>query len=106
MNHEMRLHPEPFEKIKNGTKTIEARLNDEKRKEFAVGDRIVFALRPDFVQKTEVEITELLHAPTFQELLAMRPAGEFATTPEELYSYYSKEDEQKYGVIGIRFKKI
>ena len=32
MIHEMRLHNEPFTKIKLGKKTIELRLNDEKRK--------------------------------------------------------------------------
>ena len=31
MKHEMKLNNEPFERIKNGTKTIEMRLNDEKR---------------------------------------------------------------------------
>ncbi|MBB1548964.1 MAG: DUF3850 domain-containing protein [Clostridiales bacterium] len=31
MKHEMKLNNEPFERIKNGTKTIELRLNDEKR---------------------------------------------------------------------------
>ncbi len=30
MKHEMKLNNEPFECIKNGTKTIELRLNDEK----------------------------------------------------------------------------
>jgi ASC-1-like (ASCH) protein len=30
MKHEMRLNDEPFTYIKNGTKTIELRLNDEK----------------------------------------------------------------------------
>ncbi len=29
--HRMKLHPIPFEKIKNGSKTIELRLSDEKR---------------------------------------------------------------------------
>ena len=28
--HEMKLNNGPFERIKNGTKTIELRLNDEK----------------------------------------------------------------------------
>ena len=28
----MRLHPEPFEKINSGTKTIEMRVDDEKEK--------------------------------------------------------------------------
>lgn len=40
--HQMRLHPEPFEKIKNGTKIIEMRLNDEKRQKVQIGDKIEF----------------------------------------------------------------
>ena len=32
MKHIMRLNNGPFESIKSGTKTIELRLNDEKRK--------------------------------------------------------------------------
>lgn len=32
MKHQMKLNNEPFESIKNGTKTIELRLYDEKRR--------------------------------------------------------------------------
>lgn len=35
--HEMRLHNEPFELIRNGSKTIEMRLYDEKRQLIKVG---------------------------------------------------------------------
>lgn len=108
--HEMRLHPRPFGRIKEGTQVIESRLNDEKRQQIKVGDRIVFALRPDFVEKVEVEVTELIHAPTFLDLFQMRPLAEFGTDSldkvQSMYEYYSPEDEQKYGVVGIKFKKI
>jgi len=33
MIYEMRLHNEPFQKIKSGTKTVELRLYDEKRRQ-------------------------------------------------------------------------
>ena len=108
--HEMRLHAGPFEKIKNGSQTIESRVNDEKRQQFKVGDNIVFSLRPDLVEKVEAEIVELLHAPDFETLFAMRPLPEFGIAkPEDtknMYEYYSKEEETKYGVVGIQFKKI
>ena len=42
MIHEMRLNNEPFNKIKEGTKTVELRLLDEKRKTLRVGDKIIF----------------------------------------------------------------
>ncbi len=40
--HTMRLWPNPFKKIKNGTKVYELRLNDEKRQLLKINDRIVF----------------------------------------------------------------
>lgn len=42
MIHEMKLNNEPFTLIKAGTKVIELRLNDEKRRKLAVGDKIEF----------------------------------------------------------------
>lgn len=38
----MILNPAPFDKIFNGTKTIELRLNDDKRKVIHVNDKIIF----------------------------------------------------------------
>lgn len=112
MTHEMRLHPGPFGKIRAGTQVIESRLNDEKRQEINVGDHIIFSLCPDFVEKLEVEVVELLHAPTFRDLFASRPLTEFGIDDgnmeraENMYEYYSKEDESKYGVLGIKFKAL
>jgi len=106
----MRLHPRPFGRIRAGTQIIESRLNDEKRQEIKIGDHITFSLRPDFIEKEEVEVTELLHAPTFLELFALRPLAEFGIAKAEdsknMYEYYSKEEEEKYGVVGIKFKEI
>lgn len=42
MTHSMQLNPAPFEKIKSGAKTIELRLNDEKRRRIKTGDKIEF----------------------------------------------------------------
>lgn len=42
MNHKMSLRNKPFNNIKSGTKTIELRLYDEKRKLISVGDIITF----------------------------------------------------------------
>lgn len=110
--HEMRLHPGPFRKIQNGTQVIESRVNDEKREEIKVGDHIIFSLRPDFVEKAEVEVVELIHTSTFRELFLSRPLPEFGIEDgdmkrvENIYQYYSKEDEAKHGVVGIKFKKV
>ena len=42
MTQKMNLNPEPFEMIFSGQKTIELRLNDEKRQMIKVGDMIEF----------------------------------------------------------------
>ena len=40
--HHMNLNPDPYEMIKNGKKTIELRLYDEKRRKIRPSDEIVF----------------------------------------------------------------
>ena len=42
MIHRMKLKKSPFMKIKNNKKTVELRLNDEKRQKEHVGDFIEF----------------------------------------------------------------
>ena len=42
MTHSMQLQPSPFEMIKDGSKTIELRLFDEKRRKIRIGDTIAF----------------------------------------------------------------
>ncbi len=45
MKHRMNLNNNPFNLIKNGTKTIELRLNDEKRQLLKENDFIEFTNR-------------------------------------------------------------
>ncbi len=56
MIHKMKLNKSPFERIKNGTKTIEFRLYDEKRQQIKVGDKIEFSKLPDLQEKLLVDI--------------------------------------------------
>lgn len=42
MEHKMRLYDQPFQLMLAGTKTVEIRLNDEKRQAVQNGDIIVF----------------------------------------------------------------
>lgn len=50
------MNDSPFERIKNGTKTIEFRLYDEKRKQIKVGDKIEFSKPPDLQEKLIVDV--------------------------------------------------
>lgn len=109
--HMMRLQPGPFEQIKNGTKTIEMRLYDEKRAKIAVGDRIVFVQNATGGE-LECEVTGLYRYPSFEELYrhhdkgALGYAEEEPADPADMLTYYDKSDIEQYGVVGIEIKKL
>lgn len=109
MTHNMKLNDIPFETIKNGMKTIELRLYDEKRRKINIGDTICFKAKAG----TITSIVKALHIfRNFDELYAALPldkcgysASELATaSPDDMLQYYSKEQIEKYGVIGIEIE--
>ena len=108
MQHSMKLLPIPFAKILNGTKTIEFRLNDEKRRQIQIGDTITFHLMPDLKESITVEVLDLYTEPTFKDLFYkyMQDEKEIQETLDIVAKIYSKEDEEKYGALGIKIKVI
>ena len=105
----MNLNDRPFEMIKSGAKTIELRLYDEKRRKIKVGDTICFNSKTDKL----TAIVKALHTfRNFEELYAELPldkcgytADEIATaSPDDMLEYYSKEQIEKYGVVGIEIE--
>ena len=109
MTHAMQLQPSPFEMIRNGTKTIELRLFDEKRKKIRTGDTILFT-NTESKETLEVKVLELLVFDSFETLYSRLPLTECGYTeedidtasPDDMNAYYPKEMQQKYGVVGIR----
>lgn len=113
MVHEMKLKPIPFDLIKNDQKSIEVRLFDEKRQEVNVGDQIVFSKLPELQEKLTVQVVELLRYKSFEDLFSDNPSVLFGRSDmsvselsANMLEYYSIEDVQKYGVVGIRISKI
>ena len=111
MKHEMKLNNGPFKNIKNGTKTIELRLNDEKRQLLKIKDLIEFTNR-ETLEQLLVEIENLYHYPSFEELykhfdkIAMGYKEDEEANPKDMEEYYSREEQEKYGVLGIEIKKV
>ena len=108
MLHQMKLNDDPFERIKNGTKTIEFRLYDEKRRKVKIGDKIEFSKLPDLQEKILVDVLDLYTEPSFAELFEKiykdrELAKQYANA---MYEIYSPENEKKYGVIGIKIKLV
>lgn len=65
MKHSMGLYEDPFYSIQAGRKTVEVRLNDEKRRQLTIGDSIEFTLVPNSQKTLTVEIVSLTRYPTF-----------------------------------------
>ena len=104
MIYRMKLQNEPFKQIKKEIKKIEIRLNDEKRKIFEINDYIEFT-NITTLEIMFVKITNLYHFKNFEDLFnnfdnSILGCGSY----EEMYKYYSKEEEKKYGVLGIEIK--
>ena len=111
MLHEMRLHDEPFKLIQAGTKTIELRLYDEKRQQIQVGDIIEFTSRATGeVQKTKVIAMHIYSC--FADLyrdydkVSLGYGKDEEAKPEDMELYYSKEEQEKYGVVGIEIELL
>ena len=109
MLYNCHLKKRPFNSIKSGKKTIEIRLNDEKRKQFKIGDFIEFE-NLETKEKILTEIINLHRFNNFEELynsfdkslLGYNENDE--ASPKDMQKYYSLEDEKKYGVLGIEIK--
>ncbi len=110
MTHRMQLAPAPFRMVRAGTKTIELRLYDEKRRRLRIGDKIVFTNTAAPEETAEAGILELYVFPSFAELYRALPLLECGYTeadvagaaPEDMDLYYTREDQNRFGVIGIR----
>lgn len=109
--HQMKLQAPAFEKIKNGKKTLEARIYDDKRKKMNIGDTIDFYKIPEMDEKIRVKITGLLIYRYFADLFEDVPAKYMGYKESDkdylkvsMYEVYDKKEEEKYGVIGIKFQ--
>lgn len=107
MIHKMKLNESPFNRIKNGTKTIEFRLYDDKIKQIKVGDKIEFSKLLELKEKLIVEVLELYQDKTFGNLfrkLYKYDEEEIKRKTQSMYEIYTPEKERQYGVLGIKIK--
>ena len=111
MKHIMKLWNSPFKLIKKETKTIELRLNDEKRSLINVGDLIEFTN----VETKEVitcKVLNLYKYPDFTTLYKYHNKTKMGyeeneiANPADMEQYYQKEDIKKYGVLAIEIELI
>jgi conserved hypothetical protein len=112
--HVMNLTPAPMQEIRTGNKTIELRLNDEKRKQISVGDTIKFINTEDSNDTLRVKVVDLFLLSSFAELYDNLPLLNCGynednintASPEDMEMYYSREKQNKYGVVGIEISLL
>ena len=113
MFHYMNLVPSAFKKIEDGRKTIELRLNDEKRQRINVEDTVVFncSSTKDIIT---AQISGLHKFSNFKELYNALPLEKCGYTVAELDTahytdmeqYYTKEQIEKYSALGIELFNV
>lgn len=113
MKYEMKLQPKYYNFILNGTKRIEIRLFDEKRRQIKIGDTIKFLKEPNSNESFNAKIIGLLRYNTFEDMFRdfdISVLSDKSMTKEELIStleqFYTKEKQKQYGVLGIRIELI
>lgn len=109
--HQLQLASEPFKAIISGAKTIESRLFDDKRQQIALSDTVVFTNRENPEQTATARVIGLLRYETFERLFAHNDYKKFGGPSElwllnQIHEFYTLEDEQISGVVGIEFELL
>ncbi len=107
----MKLWLNPWEAMAAGTKTVELRLLDEKRKRIKAGDTILFTCSKTG-QVLRTEVVDVRVFPDFAALyeaydpiaMGYRP-GE-PVDPAHMEAYYPKEEQEQYGVVAISLRHL
>ena len=111
MEYKMKLQPEYYDDILYGTKRIELRLYDEKRQNLKLEDTIEFVKEPELKESFKAKIIGLLRYSTFEEIINDFDISILADKSmtkkrllDTLETFYSKEEQEQYGVLGIRIE--
>ena len=112
MEHQMGIYDNFFSSIKEGKKTIEVRLNDEKRRKIKVGDTIKFISLPSKNETLHVQVTALRKYDTFEAMYKDIPFKAFdceGWTMKEMldgtYEIYTPEQEKQWGTLAITIQQ-
>ena len=109
--HNMKLYGfagESFRMISTGIKTIELRLYDEKRRKILPGDRIIFTFENDMCEVMVLGLTLSDNFANLAKIVNVQDTGwcDAEDLTAGLLNFYSKDDQEKYGVVGIHIRRI
>jgi len=108
MKHHMHLQKSPFQRIKEGTKKYEIRLNDKKRQQLHVGDLIQFQYENESLT---VEVLALEKYKDVQELAKGISKLDMGINDKEslqeiIYTFYSKEQIKKKVFLLLKLRLL
>lgn len=106
------LHPDVFEIVRMGKKDVEVRVNDGKRRKLNIGDTLVFLKRPNDDEEIRAKVIGLEYYDFFDTLVDNYDMGRIYLSNytkeeylNEMKRFYTKEEQEKYGVVAIIFRK-
>ena len=101
----MKLAEKPFRAVKNGSKTVEMRVYDEKRKKLSVGDTIEFLNMDNPEESVLVVVNGIRTFLNFAELYTNYTKSQMGydqsevANPKDMDKYFSAEKQRKYGAV-------
>ena len=112
MRHDMNLNTEPFELIRKGSKTVELRLNDEKRRKIQADDLIFFHRIEEEYDVLKCRVRKIRTFPDFYELylhydpVSMGYDVDEKADSRDMLEYYTEEEICRYGVMAIEIEYL
>lgn len=109
MQFQFKLQNIYFDLIKNGKKTIELRLYDNKRKNLKIDDEIIFINNNQ--EELLTKIIAFYKADSFEHLLKkidIKKTGfdDSKKLNEALLGFYDIDEQNKFGVLGIEIEFV
>lgn len=106
---EMKLHPSPYDLIRDGSKTVEIRLFDEKRASLSEGDLILFKKQPYLAEMLYRKIAKIRRFESEKEIfeayspkvLGYKEDDTAEAFIDSMKRYYTAEKIEKYGLCAI-----
>lgn len=113
IEHTLKLQEEYYNYILYGTKRVEIRLNDDKRKLLNIGDHIRFLKEPLLKDSFLTKVVDLIYFENFEKMFENLPIEILADKSInkcnlliDLNKFYPPEKQEKYGICCIKIELI
>ncbi len=112
MKYSMKLSAQTYRMVRSGQQTIVLRLDDEEQRQLQVNDAILCVCPEEGQEPLEARVKALHRFPNFAKLYAALPLLKCGYTqenlaaagPEDQNQFYSQEEQERYGVVGIELR--